>query len=255
MFSYSPAPDLFAQHNILVTGAADGIGRELALACARHGATVILLDKNQRGLEAVYDQIEQEGGAQPALLPVDLATATEETYQELHATLVREFSSLHGLAHNAAELGALAPLEHYDAGLWARVMQVNLHAPFLLTRACLPLLRATDQASIVFSSSAMARQGKAYWGAYAVAGFAVEGMMQVLADELETNTRIRVNSLDPGPVNTRLRSRAYPGEDGTQLAEPAAVIPAYLYLLGPDSQRLNGQALSAEDPKLDLASL
>jgi NAD(P)-dependent dehydrogenase (short-subunit alcohol dehydrogenase family) len=247
MLEYSPPQDLLRDRIILVTGAGDGIGRTAALSFARHGATVILLGRSVRKLEKVYDEIEADGGPQAAIVPLDLATATAELFDEAAEKIGEEFGRLDGLLHNAAELGTLTPLEHYDLAVWSRVMQVNLNAPFLLTRACLGLLRESQDASVVFTTADVARRGRAYWGAYSVAGFALEGLMQIFADELETNTRVRVNSLDPGAVRTNLRSRAFPGEDPEGLADPTRIMPAYLYLMGPDSRGTSGQALSAQD--------
>jgi NAD(P)-dependent dehydrogenase (short-subunit alcohol dehydrogenase family) len=248
MKDYRPPLDLLAGRIILVTGAAAGIGKAAALAFARHGATVVLLDRDEKGLEQVYDEIERGDTRQPAMTTLDLAAAAVEHYDGVGQQVEREFGRLDGLLHNAAELGALAPIELYDLSLWNKVLSVNLHAPLLLTRACLPLLKKSKDASIVFTSADVGRKGRAYWGAYGVSCFAIEGLMQILTDELEANTNIRVNSLDPGPVRTSLRLRAYPGEDASALPEPASIMPIYLYLLGPDSQGVSGQSHSAQTP-------
>jgi len=246
MFQYTPSADLLAQRVILVTGAGDGIGRSAAISFAAHGATVILLGRTIRKLEAVYDTIERTGYPQPAIYPLNLEGASPKDYETLATTLANEFGRLDGLLHNAAILGNLTPLEHYDITTWYQVMQVNLNAPFLLTQACLPLLKQAQDASIVLTSSGVGRRGKAYWGAYAVSKFALEGLMQVLADEVETNTTIRVNSINPGATRTAMRAHAYPGEDPNQLPTPDAIMPLYLYLMGPESQQVNGQALDAQ---------
>lgn len=246
MFHYTPSADLLAQRVILVTGAGDGIGRSAAISFAAHGATVILLGRTIRKLEAVYDTIERTGYPQPAIYPLNLEGASPKDYETLATTLANEFGRLDGLLHNAAILGNLTPLEHYNITTWYQVMQVNLNAPFLLTQACLPLLKQAQDASIVFTSSGVGRRGKAYWGAYAVSKCALEGLMQVLADEVETNTTIRVNSVNPGATRTAMRAHAYPGEDPNQLPTPDAIMPLYLYLMGPESQQVNGQALDAQ---------
>jgi NAD(P)-dependent dehydrogenase (short-subunit alcohol dehydrogenase family) len=246
LLDYRPAADLLSGRVVLVTGAGGGIGQAVSVALARHGATVVLLGRTVARLEAVYDTIESSGGPQPAIYPLDLAGASVADYAELADRLQASFGRLDGLLHNAAELGTLTPLQLYDPQLWARVLHVNLHAPFLLTRACLRLLQASADASVVFTSASVGRRGRAYWGAYAVASAGVEGLMQVLADELETAGRVRVNSLDPGRVRTAMHRRAYPGEDPRQRPPPEAVVPAYLYLLGPDSRGVTGQALNAQ---------
>ncbi|MEK8019002.1 MAG: YciK family oxidoreductase [Candidatus Parabeggiatoa sp.] len=244
MFDYSPSPTLLADRIILITGAGDGIGRAAAKSFAAYGATVILLGRTTRKLEAVYDEIEQAGHPQPAIYPMNLEGASPNDYESLANTLETEFGRLDGLLHNAALLGTLTPLEHYDVSTWYQLMQVNLNAPFLLTKACLGLMKQAKEASIVFTSSNVGRKGKAYWGAYSVSKFGIEGMMQVLADELEANTAIRVNSINPGAVRTRMWKEVYPGKEPDTVQPPETIMPLYLYLMGPDSHEVNGQALA-----------
>ncbi len=243
---YEPARESHARRIIVVTGAGDGIGQALALALARQGATVALLGKTLRKLERTYDRIVQAGGPRPALLPFDLETAAAPEYDALHAALEREFGRLDGLAHVAGILGTLSPIDHYDVPTWCRVLHVNLTAPFILTQTLLPLLRRSEDASVVFTSSSQARRGRAYWGAYAASKSGVEGLMQVLAHELEAPTRIRANSVNPGRVRTALRLQAYPAEDHSLLPEPAAVVAPFLFLLGPASQGVSGQAFDCQ---------
>jgi NAD(P)-dependent dehydrogenase (short-subunit alcohol dehydrogenase family) len=242
MMNYTPPPTLLTGRVILVTGAGDGIGRAAAKSFAAHGATVILLGRTTRKLETVYDEIEQAGYPQAAICPMNLEGATPNDYEQLAHTVAKEFGQLDGLLHNASQLGVLTPLEHYDITLWYQVIQVNLHAPFLLTKTCLKLMKKSAAASIVFTSAPVGQKGRAYWGAYAASKFAINGIMQVLADELE-NTAIRVNAINPGAVRTTLRATAYPGEDPATLPLPETIMPVYLYLMGSDSQSINGQTL------------
>ena len=236
------APDNYFQDRvILITGAGSGIGAAVSRACASRGATVILLDKIVRNLEQVYDSIEAAGDPQPAIYPINFEGAAEKDYLDLAATVEKEFGRLDGLLHNAAMLGALVPLAHFETELWYKIMQINLNAPYLLTRNCLALLMQSDDASVVFNSDKVGRQGKAYWGAYGTTKAAMENFMQVLADEMETNTSVRANSLDPGPVATTLRSLAYPGENPEKMAKPDDVVRPFLYLLGHASKGITGQ--------------
>jgi len=245
---FDPSPQSLANRVILVTGAGAGIGRVAAQTFAAHGATVVLLGRTLRKLEAVYDEIEQAGHPQPAIYPMNLEGASPKDYEDMAMTLEKEFGRLDGLLHNASLLGTLTPLEMYDIALWFQVMQVNLNAPFLLTKTCLPLLKASEDASVVFTSSSVGRKSRAYWGAYAVSKFGVEGLMQTLADEL-SNTTIRVNSINPGATRTLMRASAYPGEDPNTLPTPADIMPLYLYLMSADSKGIHGQALNAQEPK------
>ncbi len=247
MQEYSPSPNLLKNRIILVTGAGDGIGAIAAKTFAQYGATVILLGRTIRKLEAIYDAIEQSGAPQPAIYPMNLEGASPKDYNDLAETVDREFGRLDGLLHNAAILGTLTPLEMYDLELWTKVMQVNLNAPYLLTRACLPLLKKSDDASVLFTSSTVGHKGRAYWGAYGISKAAAENMMQIFADELEENTPIRVNSIDPGAVRTRMRARAYPGEDPNINPTPEEIMNIYLYLMGADSKEETGKSFKAQE--------
>lgn len=244
--TYAPPPGSHAGRVILVTGASDGIGRAVAIALARQGATVALLGRSQRKLTSVYDSIVEAGGPKPAMLQFNLETAAAAEYDALHAVLASEFGRLDGLAHVAGILGDLSPIDHYDVPTWCKVLHVNLTAPFIVTQALLPLLRRSEDASVVFTSSSVGRTGRAYWGAYAVSKFGTEGLMQVTAHEMSGTTRIRVNSLNPGPTRTAMRRQAFPAEDPDALRTPEQVVPAYLYLLGPDSSGVNGQAIDCQ---------
>ena len=244
---YQPATDLLHDRIILITGAGDGIGATTARTFAAHGATVILLGKTVPKLEAVYDEIVSAGNPQPAIYPMNLEGASYDDYEDLAITLDNEFGRLDGLLHNAAFLGARMMIEQYDLKLWARVMHINLTAPFLLSRACLPILRKSTDARVVFTSTGVAQQGHAYWGAYGVSKAGADNLMQIMADELEANTAIRVNSIDPGVVATRIRRLAFPAEDASTLPTPESVMPTYLYLFGPDSKNETGQIFHARN--------
>ena len=232
---------------ILLTGAANGIGQAVVKAMAAQGATTILLDRDVPGLEQTYDEIMAAGHPEPAIYPLDLQGAEPDDYTRLAATLADEFGHLDGLVHNAAQLGALVPFANFDNELWFQTLQANLNAPYLLTMACLGLLNASKDATIVFTSDTAGRKGKAYWGAYGVSKAGMEIFMQTLAEELESNTRIRVNSIDPGPVHTALRRIAYPAEDSSTLRPPTDVTRAFLYLAGPESHGITGQQFTLED--------
>ena len=244
--SYQPSATLLAERVILITGAGDGIGRAVAFACATHGATVVLLGRTVAKLESIYDEIVAAGAPRPAIYPMDLEGAVPDHYLELADRLEAELGRLDGLLHNAALLGSLTPIEHYDPVEWLRVMQVNLNAPFLLTQACLALLKRAEDASLLFTSSGVGRRARAYWGAYSASKFAIEALMQILADELDENSHVRVNSINPGRVRTAMRASAYPGENPRTLPAPQDIVLPYLYLLGPDSRGVRGQALDAQ---------
>jgi NAD(P)-dependent dehydrogenase (short-subunit alcohol dehydrogenase family) len=232
---------------ILVTGALEGLGRAVALACAAEGATVILSSFDQADLEPVYDQILDAGHPEPAILPLNLETASERDFIAAANIIGDTFGRLDGLVHCAASAPFLSRIDDYDASEWKRVIQINLNAPFLLTQACLPLLRLAEDAAIVFTADRVGRQGLAYWGAYAAAKFGIEGLMQVLAEETRESSHIRINSLDPGLLRTTMRANLYPGEDPNSHPDPATVASAYVQLLGPEGRGLTGRALRVEN--------
>ena len=247
MFDYRPPPDLLAGRVILLTGAGGGIGRACALSLLAHGARVILLGRDQGKLESLYDEAETVWPGRCHIQPLDLASAGETECEAIAAGVAQQFPALDGLVHNAALLGPRTPLEYYPEAQWREVMQVNVNAAFLLTRSLLGALAKSADARVLFTASAVGREGRAYWGAYGVSKFAVEGLMQTLAAEVGTTTSIRVNSLNPGATRTAMRAAAYPGENPETLPTPESLMPVYLYLLGPAGRDIHGQALNAQD--------
>ncbi|WP_346798207.1 YciK family oxidoreductase [Halomonas sp. Bachu 37] len=246
---FQPSADLLKERIVLVTGAGDGIGRAAALSYALHGATVILLGRTISKLEKVYDEIEEAGGPQPAIFPLNFEGATLKDFHDMAETLHKEFGRLDGILHNAGLLGRITPFEQYNPELWGQVMQVNINGPIWMTQALLPLLQASEDASVIFTSSGVGRKGRAFWGAYSVSKFATEGFMEVLADEVGSQDNLRVNTLNPGATRTQMRRSAYPGEDAATLRTPEEIMPTYLWLMGPDSRGINGQKWDAQPPR------
>jgi NAD(P)-dependent dehydrogenase (short-subunit alcohol dehydrogenase family) len=247
MHSYQAPEGLLKDRIIMVTGAGDGIGRVAAKTYAAHGATVILLGRTISKLESVYDEIEAAGNPQPAIVPMNLEGAAVKDYEEMAMTIEDNFGRLDGLLHNAGILGDRTPVELYDPETWNKVMHVNATAPFLLSRAVIPLLRLSGDASVIFTSSGVGREARAYWGAYAVSKFALEGLSQLLADELDDDRHnIRVKSLNPAATRTNMRAHAYPAENPMNNPTPEDLMPCYLYLMGSDSKGVNGQQLDAQ---------
>ena len=239
-------PDELRDRVVLVTGAGDGIGRAVALAAAAHGAQVILVGKTVKKLQAVHKEITDAQGDVALIAPLDLEKALAKDYDTLAAALMDRFGRLDGLVHCAGILGTLTPADHFDIPTWCKVLHVNLTAAFVLTQVLLPALRASKDASIVFSTSSVGRKGRAYWGAYAVSKFGIEGLTQVLADEMQGSAPVRVNALNPGATRTRMRRQAFPSENADVLATPEQIAPAYIALLGPQTAALNGQSLDAQ---------
>jgi NAD(P)-dependent dehydrogenase (short-subunit alcohol dehydrogenase family) len=244
--SYEYADDILKGRIILITGATDGIGRALALHCAQLGAQVILHGRSTRKLESIYDEIEAlDNAPRPSIAVLDLSIADGDAYASLTESIEKEFGRLDGLVHNAGILGPRLSIEQYDVTDWQRVLHVNLTAPFVMTQQLLPLLQRSDDPSVVFTSSGVGRVGKPFWGAYSVSKFGTESLSQMLAAE-NSHTKLRSNCINPGPVRTKMRLEAYPAEDRDALLTPEEILPAYVYLLGPDSRDMTGQSLDIQ---------
>lgn len=244
--NFKPQENCLKDKVILITGTGDGIGKEAARTYARYGATVILLSKTEKKIVDLYDEIVNAGYPQPAIITLNLEHAMADQYLELAHTIENEFGHLDGLLHNAAMFEGLSPIAQFDNELWERITRVNLHAPFLLSQAMIPLLNKSKSASMIFTSSGVAQQGRAYWGAYGVTKAAADNLMGILADELETNTPIRVNSIDPGRVRTRMRALAFPGENPMDNPAPEDIMDSYVYLVSDESKDVNGKIISCK---------
>ncbi len=243
--NYQAPEELLEDKVILITGAGDGIGAEAARTFARFGATCILLGKTVSKLEKVYDEIVEDGGPKPAIIPLDLKGATFRNYQDMAQTIIDQFGKLDGILHNASMLGHLSAFSDIPETEWMDVMQINVNSAALMTQALIPALRKAEHASVVFTSSGVGKIGRAFWGTYAVSKFATEGMMQVLASEFE-NRGIRFNCINPGATRTKMRASAYPAEDPMTLKTPAEIMSVYLYLMGDDSLNVNGQSIDCQ---------
>ncbi|SEL21007.1 YciK family oxidoreductase [Nitrosovibrio tenuis] len=241
--NYHAPMDLLKNRVILVTGAGQGLGRTAALTYASHGATVILHGRNIKKLEKVYDEIEAQGGAQPAIFPLDLEKAGDNDFTAIAGAIKEQLGRLDGILHNASLLLNLSPLETQTLEQWLALLRVNLIAPLALTRACLPLLKASSDASVIMTSETHGHEPSAYWGGFAVAKAGVEVLVKIQAQEWEMFSNLRINCVIPGPVNTPQRNRTHPGEVKQSLRQPQDLMSSYLYLMGPDSKAVSGKTI------------
>ena len=231
---------------ILVTGANRGFGLAITMDLSKAGATVIMLGRDLGSLEYAYDAVVAAGYNEPILYPLDLEGATPEHYQELQDNVLEKCDKLAGWSHNAAILGAQMPIEQYDIKLWYSTLQINLSAPFMLTQFLIPALVKSEDARILFLSSSVGREARAYWGAYSVSKFGIEGFAKTLSEELE-KTNISVNTVNPGKLRTEMRRTAYPAEDSSTVPMPEEKSAAIVYLLSNLSPKMNGEQLTIAD--------
>lgn len=244
---WSPAAALLAERVILITGAAGGLGRASALACAKAGATVLLADRKARALEPVYDEIAALPDAlQPVLQAMDLQGASPLEYQNFADSVARQLGRLDGVVHAAVKCEGLTPLGMLSPEEWVTTLHVDLSAPFLLTQACMPLLLAREDSAVVFVLDDPGRMCRAHWGAYGVAKAGLEGLASILHDETDT-TPLRVHTLLPAPMRTALRRTVWAGEDPLGIPTPDAAAQAVAYLLSPDAREARGKLLDLRD--------
>lgn len=246
IFSSTPARDLLKDRVIMVTGAGDGIGRVAALEYAKHGATLVLAGRTVPKLENTYDEIVAVGYKEPTIYPIDFNGAQESDYEEMEILIEEKLGGLDGVLFNAGVLGSRRAISGYYLNDWDKCMNVNVRSQFMMTKALLSLLDRRPDGKIIYTSSGVGRTGKAHWGAYAVSKFATEGLMQVLADDLDGISTTCVNAINPGPTRTKMRSTAYPAEDPGTLKTPEELMPLYLYLMGPESAGISGCSLDAQ---------
>jgi NAD(P)-dependent dehydrogenase (short-subunit alcohol dehydrogenase family) len=242
----SPVDASLRERVVVVTGASGGLGRVLALACARAGATVVLHGRVVRKLEVLYDEIVAAGSPEPIILALDFTTAKAEDFANVASALQAQSGRVDAIVHTAAMLGSLGPIEHQAFDAWLATLRVDLLAPFGLTRALLPLLRAAPDASVVFTLDTRGQEPKAYWGGYAVAKAGLSALLAILADEWENRPNLRVNGVVPGPIRSPLRAQTHPGADLTRLPPPEALVPLYLYLIARQPKQESGRIIDAQ---------
>lgn len=227
---------------VLVTGAAGGLGSASARAIAAAGATVVLLGRRVPKLNRLYDSLLAAGGATPAIYPLDLEGAGPADYAQLAHAIEAECGRLDGIVHAAAEFKGLVASETIPPEDWIRAMHVNVTAPVLLTMACLPLLRRAEDAAVVVPVDDPARVQRAFWGGYALAQAARAAWVAQLGDEL-SNSTVRVHGLQPGPMRTPLRARAYFAENPGLWPEASAYAPAVVWALAQGDTDSRGRVL------------
>lgn len=224
---------------VLVTGASRGIGRAAAVELAKHGTHLVLVARTVGGLEETDDEVRKAGGV-ATLVPLDLTNFAG--IDQLGATIFERWGKLDGFLGNAGELGVLTPLSHLDPKVWQKSIEVNVTANWRLIRSLDPLLRKSDAARVLFISSGAARNFRPYWGSYSIAKAALEALALTYAAEC-ANSNVKVNQFNPGPLRTKMRAKAMPGENPMDLQPPEAVAPLIVEMLSPSCVK-NGELVS-----------
>jgi NAD(P)-dependent dehydrogenase (short-subunit alcohol dehydrogenase family) len=241
--NFEPAAGSLRDRVVLVTGAGQGLGRAVALACAAHGAQVVLHGKRQKKLETLYDETVAAGGPEPTIFPLDLARATDADFGNMANAIAAQLGRLDGIVHCAVHLDQLRPLDDEGMDRWLTMFRVNLIAAAALNRACRPLLQASDDASVVMTVETHALAPSAFWGSFALSKQALLGLVAIQSQEWRTHGNLRINALLPGPVASPQRNRTHPAEDGASLRPPSALAAGYLYLLGASGRGISGSLL------------
>ena len=224
---------------ILITGANKGIGKTLSLEFSKMGANIVLLGRNEESLDSVYDEIITTTSTKPLIIKCDLSDIDNKSAKQINDEIMGVYGRLDGVIFNAAKLGKMSTIEDYEEDIWKEVFNINLHSAFIISKEILPVLKAAPNGRIIFTSSGVAEVGKAFWGAYSASKFAVKGLAEILRDELDTTSNVKVFNYDPGKTRTSMRALAYPAENPQDLKEPKVLFNDYLWFFSDESQLSN----------------
>ena len=224
---------------ILITGANKGIGKTLSLKFSKMGANIVLLGRNEESLDSVYDEIITTTSTKPLIIKCDLSDIDNKSAKQINDEIMGVYGRLDGVIFNAAKLGKMSTIEDYEEDIWKEVFNINLHSAFIISKEILPALKAAPNGRIIFTSSGVAEVGKAFWGAYSASKFAVKGLAEILRDELDTTSNVKVFNYDPGKTRTSMRALAYPAENPQDLKEPKVLFNDYLWFISDESQLSN----------------
>ena len=227
--------NLLIEKNILITGASSGIGKSLAINLSKFGANVIMLSRNEQALDSVYDEIKEKYNTEPMIIKCDLKDLNEIKSQAITDIIAENYSRLDAIIHNAAILEKMSNIENYDLVTWENVLKVNLTSAFILSKYLIPLMKSSLVPRIIFTTSSVGRNAKAFWGAYSVSKAGINALSEILSDELETISNMKVFNFDPKATQTSMRSLAFPAEDRDSQKKPDSLIEYYLWMLSEKS--------------------
>ena len=227
--------NLLKNKNILITGASNGIGKSLSENLSKYGANVIMLSRNENALDAIYDSLKKKYQTNPCILKCDLENIDDEKSQEIANIISKNYQNLDSIIHNAAILEKMSDIESFDLQTWDKVMRINLTSAFILSKYLIPLMKSSTTPRIIFTTSSVGKKGKAFWGAYSVSKAGVNALSDILSDELESISNIKVFNFDPKATKTNMRAMAYPAEDPSANKNPDQLINYYLWMLSEKS--------------------
>ena len=225
--------------NILVTGASKGIGREIALGLSKFGANVILHGRREDALDEIYDEIISQYKTDPIIIKCDLNLLDENKSKEIAEVISKNTPCLDGIINNAAIIGRMSSIADFDLDTWQKVLNTNLTSSFLLVKYLTSLMENSERPRIIFTSSGVASKGKAFWGAYAISKAAVKSLSEILQEELEPLSKIKVFNFDPGATRTSMRAYAYPAEDPSSLKGTSSLLNYYLWFFSRESENID----------------
>ncbi|MAV60776.1 MAG: polyketide synthase [Gammaproteobacteria bacterium] len=217
--------------NILITGASRGIGKYLTKKFSSLGVNVIMLSKNEETLDLIYDEIKEKYKTDPCILKCDLENLDENKAQEIANVISENYDCLDALINNAAILGKMSSIMDYDLKTWEKAISTNLTSSFLLSKYLIPILKQSQLPRLIFTSSGVALEGKAYWGAYSVSKAGLKALSEILKEELETIPKLKVFNFNPKATRTEMRALAFPAEDPNSIKKPDKLIDYYLWML------------------------
>ena len=227
--------NLLKNKNILITGASNGIGKSLSENLSKYGANVIMLSRNENALDAIYDSLKKKYKTDPCILKCDLENLDDKKSQEIANIISKNYQNLDSIIHNAAILEKMSDIESFDLQTWDKVMRVNLTSAFILSKYLIPLMKSSTTPRIIFTTSSVGKKGKAFWGAYSVSKAGVNALSNILNDELESISNIKIFNFDPKATQTNMRALAYPAEDPSTIKNPDQLINYYLWMLSEKS--------------------
>ena len=231
--------DFLMKKNILITGATSGIGKSLTKFLSKNGANILMLSKDEFKLDVLYDEIVKKYNTDPCIFKCDLERLNEDNALEVKKIINENYQGIDAVIFNAAILDKMSHIESYDLITWEKILKINLTSIFLLAKNLIPLLKESSNPRIIFTTCGVGKKGKAFWGAYSVSKAGSNALSEIIADEVESVSNIKVFNFDPKATRTKIRSLAYPAENPDTIKDPLKLMDYYLWMLSEESSSSN----------------